>query len=137
MNSKRDRLKSKVLEVLEVDLPEDRCTNDEIANHIMDIFCPIRELSEQQKMVSALAGVMNGNSTLMGARLGKLASALVKEGATSKKVMEMYQRGGWWWKYHWKGLKGEYPNEADIRNTWDHWTTSNKSNPCIDDLIKP
>jgi hypothetical protein len=123
MNSKKDRLKEQVLKVLAVHFREEfepKELND-CASEILDIFCPIKNLTEQQKMVGALAGVMNGNSTLMGARLGRFASQMVKVGATSVKVMEMYQRGGWWWHYHWKGLKGEYPNEQDIRATWDHW----------------
>jgi hypothetical protein len=47
---------------------------------------------------------------------------MIKAGATSEKVLEMYGPHSWWYKYYWKGHdKGQYPNEADIRNTWDHW----------------
>jgi hypothetical protein len=137
MNSRRDKLKKQVLKVLEVDLPEDRCTNEEIANHILDIVCPIKDFTEQQKMVGALAKVMNGNASLMGTRLGRFASAMIKVGATSEKVLEMYDRHGWWYKYYWKGHdKGQYPNEADIRNTWDHWDIPEKPSdgPTMADL---
>jgi hypothetical protein len=95
-----------------------------IINHHINESPKTKELTPQQKMVSALAKVLNGNSTLMGRRLGRFASDMIKVGATPEKVLDMYLRGGkvgWWWKYYWKGLKGQYPNETDIRNTWGHW----------------
>jgi hypothetical protein len=96
-----------------------------------------KEYTPQQKMVGALAKVMNGNASLMGTRLGRFASAMIKVGATSEKVLEMYDRHGWWYKYYWKGHdKGQYPNEADIRNTWDHWDIPEKPSdgPTMADL---
>jgi DNA-binding Lrp family transcriptional regulator len=81
-----------------------------------------KKLTPQQSMVGALAKAMNGNSRLMGARLGRLASTLLKEGATPEKVLEMYGApSSWWYRYHWKGEKGQPPGERDIRQTWDRW----------------
>jgi hypothetical protein len=139
MNSKRDKLKSKVLKVLAVHF--DKFTpefEERIFSQIYDCFYPIKDLTAQQKMVGALAKVMNGNTRLMGSRLGRFASALIKEGATPEKVLEKYDKGGWWWLSYWKGHdKGQYPNEADIRNTWDHWDAPvAQKGPTMDDLLK-
>jgi hypothetical protein len=98
-------------------------------------------LSPQQQMVGALAKVLNGNATLMGPRLGRFASQMIKVGATPEKVVEMYSGPqSWWFQNNWKGLKGQTPTETDIRATWDHWDvypSGAQSGPCIDDLMKP
>jgi hypothetical protein len=132
MNSRRDKLKSKVLKVLAVYFEDHDFEDEEVFSAIYDCFYPIKDLTQQQKMVGALAKVMNGNASLMGTRLGRFASAMIKVGATSEKVFEMYGPHSWYYKYYWKGHdKGQYPNEADIRNTWDHWDIPEKPNTGI------
>ena len=88
-------------------------------------------------MVGALAKVMNGNSRLMGARLGRFASAMLKEGATPEKVLEMYAApSSWWYRFHWKGKeKGQPPGEKDIRQTWAHWDIPKAHAPSLEDLM--
>jgi hypothetical protein len=110
-----------------------------IKNHKEPLIDKTKELTQQQKMVGALAKVLNGNATLMGPRLGRFASQMIKVGATPDKLLEMYCGPDcWWFKHTWQGLKGQYPNEADIRRTWDHWVIPVvQSGPCIDDLMKP
>lgn len=121
MNSKKDRLRTQVLKVLVVYFKGREFNEEAVFSEIYDCFYPKREFTAQQQMVSALGRVMNGNTRLMGARLGRLASALLKEGAAPEKVLEMYGPDSWWYQHYWKGQKGQVPNEADIRNTWDHW----------------
>lgn len=74
-----------------------------------------RVLSPQQLMVGALCTVTGQDSKLNGKRFARLASELNKAGYTSRQVLELFGADGPWYTGHWKGKRGERPNETDIR----------------------
>lgn len=41
--------------------------------------------------------------------------------ATPDLIDKYYGKEGWWYAHHWKGLRDQVPNIADINGTWNHW----------------
>ena len=68
-------------------------------------------------VMKALGNVMHLDLELNAGRLGKLAKQVRSAGYTAEQVQAWFGGGGWWYKEHWKGKRGENPNQADITNS--------------------
>lgn len=78
---------------------------------------PEKRVSEHKQMIGVLANVTRANSNLVGAKLGVAAARLLKAGYHPHQVKELYSRGGAYYKYDWRGKKGELPTIASINDS--------------------
>lgn len=78
-----------------------------------------RPLSEHQKMVGTLCALMPHLSGPK--RWVRLASELVRAGATAEFIAAVYGEGGRWYSDDWRGQRGQAPNETGIRETVVKW----------------
>src|SRR3990167_5236609 len=69
----------------------------------------VRKLTPQQEMVGKLAEVLRLDAAISGARLGKFASVLLKNGYTPADVEQVYGADGAWWERDWRGKQKQPP----------------------------
>lgn len=92
--------------------------------------------SEHRQMLSALSEVCQIDLKLCAEKYVKEASRLIKAGYTAPQVKEYYARGAEWYRYDWRGQKGQPPdiraiNETIQRAVSGAWKTNGGAAPHI------
>jgi hypothetical protein len=72
------------------------------------------------KVAHALAEVCNMEFEPNRSRLLKEAK-LLGSGAAPEVIHQKYGKGGWWYRFDWRGKQGQFPYPSTIRETWAQW----------------
>lgn len=79
---------------------------------------PLKVLTDQQLMVQVLEEVTGLAAALNGSRLGRAATQLIKANIPRESIQDIYRKpGGWWYKYDWRGQRGQQPTPEQVIET--------------------
>lgn len=106
---------------------------EKLTDSIMQIIKPERSLTAEQEMVTALCKVMGQDVKISYTRYINFGKRLLNAGYDAGLITREFGPGGGYWRNDWRGQKGEFPNEAAIRENIaraaDGWKTQPDRRP--------